>query len=189
MTRIFDFSLNERARSEKQISIGEAQSLQIDTLAAPSDITTTYFVRLELEELSPKGAVLRTFPPNFYWLSKKKEILDWSRTDFKYTPVVSDADLTDLQKLPNVSVQLKAKVSATQARVTLKNLSSDAPAFFIQMRVVGGNDGREVLPAYWDDNAITLLPGEIRELNVKYDRQSSPFRVDVKGWNLNAPPH
>jgi hypothetical protein len=111
VTRIFDFGMHERARSEKQVSIGEAQSLQIDTLAAPGDITTTYFVRLELQELSPKGAVLRTFPPNFYWLSKKKEILDWSRTDFKYTPVVSDADLTDLQKLPNVCVQLSAKVS------------------------------------------------------------------------------
>ena len=188
LTRIFDFSLNERARSEKQVSIGEAQSLQIDTLAAPSDITTTYFVRLELEELSPKGAVLRTFPPNFYWLSKKKEILDWPRADFKHIPVVSDANLTDLQKLPNVSIQLSAKVSASQARVTLKNLCSDAPAFFIQVRVVGTDDGREILPAYWDDNAITLLPGEIRELNVKYERQTSPLRVDVKGWNLNAPP-
>jgi hypothetical protein len=30
---------------------------------------------------------------------------------------------------------------------------------------------QEVLPAYWDDNAITLLPGEIRKLNVKYERQ------------------
>jgi exo-1,4-beta-D-glucosaminidase len=186
ITRIFDFSLNERARSEKQVSIGEAQSLQIDTLVAPGDITTTYFVRLELEELSPKGAVLRTFPPNFYWLSKTKEILDWPRTDFKYTPVVSDADLTDLQKLPNVSVQLNAKVSSTHAHVTLKNLSSDAPAFFVQMSVVDAHDGHEILPAYWNDNDITLLPGEIRELNVKYERQSSPLRVDAKGWNLNA---
>jgi exo-1,4-beta-D-glucosaminidase len=188
VTRIFDFNLNERARSEKQVSIGKAQSLQIDALAAPSDITTIYFVRLELEELSPKGAVLRTFPPNFYWLSKKKEILDWSRTDFKHTPVVSDADLTDLQKLPNVSVRLNAKVSSTQARVTLKNLSSDTPAFFVQVSVVNADDGREVLPAYWNDNAITLLPGEIRELDAKYERQSSPLRVDVTGWNLSAPP-
>jgi exo-1,4-beta-D-glucosaminidase len=186
VTRIFDFSMHERTRSEKQVSIGEAQSLKIDTLAAPADITTTYFVRLELEELSPRGAVLRTFTPNSYWLSKKKEILDWSRTDFKYTPVVSDGDLTDLQKLPNVTVQLNAKVLASRASVTLKNLSSDAPAFFVQVRIVGADDGREVLPAYWDDNAITLLPGEIRKLNVKYERQSSPLRVDVKGWNLNV---
>jgi mannosylglycoprotein endo-beta-mannosidase len=98
---------------------------------------------------------------------------------------VSDGDVTDLQKLPNVSVKLSAKVSATQARVTLENLSSDAPAFFVQVRVVDADDGREVLPAYWDDNDITLLPKEIRELNVKYERQSSPLRVDVKGWNLN----
>jgi exo-1,4-beta-D-glucosaminidase len=187
VTRIFDFGMHERARSEKQVSIGEAQSLQIDTLAAPGDITTTYFVRLELEELSPKGAVLRTFPPNFYWFSKKREILDWSRTDFKYTPVVSDADLTDLQKLPNVCVQLSAKVSATQASVTLRNLSSEALAFFVQVRVVNADDEHEVLPAYWDDNAITLLPGETRKLNVKYERQSSPLRVDLKGWNLSAP--
>jgi hypothetical protein len=81
---------------------------------------------------------------------------------------------------------LSAKVSATQARVSLKNLSSEAPAFFVQVRMVNADDGHEVLPAYWDDNAITLLPGEIRKLNVKYERQSSPLRVDVKGWN--APP-
>jgi exo-1,4-beta-D-glucosaminidase len=189
VTRILDFNMHERARSEKQVSIGEAQSLHIDTLAVPADITPTYFVRLELEELSPEGAVLSTFPPNSYSLSKKKEILDWARTDFRYTPVVSDGDLTDLEKLPSVSVQLSAKVSPTRARVTLKNLSSDAPAFFVQLRVVAADDGHEVLPAYWDDNSITLLPGEIRKLNVKYERQFLPLRVEVKGWNANVVSH
>jgi exo-1,4-beta-D-glucosaminidase len=189
VTRILDFRMHERARSEKQVSIGDAQSLQIDTLVAPADITPTYFVRLELEELSPKGEVLSTFPPNSYWLSKKKEILDWARTDFRYTPVVSDGDLTDLEKLPNVSVQLSVKVSPTRACVILKNVSSDAPAFFVQVRVVGADDGHDVLPVYWDDNAITLLPGEIRKLNAKYERQFLPLRVDVKGWNANVLPN
>jgi hypothetical protein len=71
--------------------------------------------------------------------------------------------------------------------VTLRNLSSEALAFFVQVRVVNADDEHEVLPAYWDDNAITLLPGETRKLNVKYERQSSPLRVDLKGWNLSAP--
>jgi exo-1,4-beta-D-glucosaminidase len=102
---------------------------------------------------------------------------------------VSDGDLTDLEKLPNVSVQLSAKVSPTRACVILKNVSSDAPAFFVQVRVVGADDGHDVLPVYWDDNAITLLPGEIRKLNAKYERQFLPLRVDVKGWNANVLPN
>jgi hypothetical protein len=41
----------------------------------------------------------------------------------------------------------------------------------------------------WQDNYISLLPGEKRELEASYrtsDLGSSAARVDVQGWNVDT---
>jgi len=51
------------------------------------------------------------------------------------------------------------------ARVTAENTSS-GPAFLVRLRLLKGKDGAEILPVFWDDNYISLLPGEKREITV-----------------------
>jgi len=70
--------------------------------------------------------------------------------------------------------------------VTLENPSKSL-AFFVRLKV--NRDGKEILPVVWEDNYISLLPGEKRELTATYDAallsKSQPQpTVEVKGWNV-----
>ena len=44
-----------------------------------------------------------------------------------------------------------------------------------------------VLPVYWDDNYVTLLPGEVRTCKAKYflrDAGADKPEIKVNGWNV-----
>jgi exo-1,4-beta-D-glucosaminidase len=53
---------------------------------------------------------------------------------------------------------------------------------------VVGKGGEEALPVTWEDNYITLLPGETRTLTARYNVRElgggSPS-VLVTGWNIH----
>jgi exo-1,4-beta-D-glucosaminidase len=71
------------------------------------------------------------------------------------------------------------------ARVTLKNPGKDI-AFFLRLRVTGRDD-EEALPVLWEDNYVSLLPGETRALTAKYrvrDLGGAAPHVVVTGWNV-----
>jgi exo-1,4-beta-D-glucosaminidase len=70
--------------------------------------------------------------------------------------------------------------------VTLENPMKDL-AFFVRLKVDKGKGGEEILPVLWQDNYISLLPGEKREITATYRAtelgRTSPY-VEVKGWNV-----
>ena len=73
-----------------------------------------------------------------------------------------------------------------ETRVTIENPSKSV-AFFVRLKVDKGKGGEEVLPVVWQDNYVTLLPGEKREINAVYrsaDLGSAKAEVEVKGWNV-----
>ena len=46
--------------------------------------------------------------------------------------------------------------------------TSSSVAFFVRLKINKGVDGEEVLPVLWQDNYITLLPGESRQIKANY---------------------
>ena len=96
------------------------------------------------------------------------------------------ADLTGLSQLPPAEVAATARFESGRARVTLRN-PSKALAFLLHLAVRKGNGGEEVLPVLWDDNYLTLLPGETREIEAAYapkDLGGATPVVTVDGWNV-----
>jgi hypothetical protein len=74
----------------------------------------------------------------------------------------------------------------TAARVTLENTSSGL-AFLIRLRLLKGKDGAEVLPVFFDDNYISLLPSEKREITVhvrKSELGAAKPVLAVDGFNV-----
>jgi exo-1,4-beta-D-glucosaminidase len=56
------------------------------------------------------------------------------------------------------------------------------------LKVNNGKTGQEILPVLWQDNYISLLPGERREVTAEYrasELESANPVVDVKGWNTD----
>ena len=83
-------------------------------------------------------------------------------------------------------MKASARFESGRARVTLEN-PSQALAFFVHLAVRKGKGGEEVLPVLWEDNYVTLLPGESRELEAAYAAKDLGGRapvVTIDGWNV-----
>ncbi|CAN7341526.1 glycosyl hydrolase 2 galactose-binding domain-containing protein [Caulobacter sp. LjRoot300] len=69
--------------------------------------------------------------------------------------------------------------------VTLANTGS-APALNGKLTLVDAK-GARILPAYYADNYVSLLPGERRTVEIRYPGQARPgAKVELRGWNVTA---
>jgi exo-1,4-beta-D-glucosaminidase len=181
---VYDTNLAKRFSRTAAVDVpadGGTTAFVIPTIAGLSD---TYFLKLTLRDAS--GA---TASENFYWLSTRPDTLDWNHGNWYYVPEKEYADFTALQSLPPVKLQVESNFTAegenAVAHVTIQNPTKDL-AFQIQVKLTQGAKGAEVLPIIWDDNYISLLPGEKRELHATYrpkDLNGSPPSIELTGWN------
>jgi exo-1,4-beta-D-glucosaminidase len=165
---------------EKDISV-EADKAQ-KVLNIPSDVLPSdsiYFLSLQLS--NSHGDVIDN---NFYWLSPQKEIYLWPLTDFKQTPVFADADFSALSTLAATQIRSSFTWDAETNKgvVTLENTGTNI-AFFLHLRFLV--NGEEPLPVFWNDNNISLLPGEKRVLQVYVNKIADKAKLEVQttGWN------
>jgi exo-1,4-beta-D-glucosaminidase len=173
------------------VDIPADSSMRVFTLPQPTCLSagasgnSAYFVDLRLT--SAQG---QSISRNFYWLSTKPDVLSDSSTWYM-TPTSSYADFTQLRNMPRATVKSSAAFSSVggsgYARVTLTNTGSNI-AFFIRLQVTG-RDGEEALPVTWDDNYVSLLPGETRVLTASYrisELGGGPPKLKYGGWNVSA---
>ena len=87
-------------------------------------------------------------------------------------------NLQALNTLPNAKVQMKVQPGS----VTLTN-TSDVPALMLHL-VARESDGVRILPTYWSDNYIHLMPGETRTLTYEIPEGTSLDDITLNGFNL-----
>ncbi|NBZ95623.1 MAG: glycoside hydrolase family 2 [Proteobacteria bacterium] len=105
---------------------------------------------------------------NFYWHSDKPE------------------DLKALNTLP--SVKLDASVDRVDGAlvVSLKN-NSKTPSLMTHLSLMDGKTGKRILPAYYEDNYISLFPGDSRSIRIETGGSiATDAVVDLEGWNIAA---
>ena len=68
----------------------------------------------------------------------------------------------------NVSARSEQQGKEDVTRVTIANPGKSL-AFFIRLKINRGG-GEEILPVIWEDNYVSLLPGETRVLSATYAR-------------------
>jgi exo-1,4-beta-D-glucosaminidase len=185
--RVVDFNLKELFSQEKAVDVdadGVQKVLQIPEVS--SDVKpTVYFVQLNL-----KDATGRLLSSNFYWLSTKKPEFDWEKTGLVYTPVTSYQDLTRLLALPRMHLKATAHLRPAKdgesVQVRLKNTSA-ALAFQVRLAVEAGKPSEEILPVLWEDNYVSLLPGEERTVEARFPSKhsiGSHPTLKISGWNI-----
>ena len=69
--------------------------------------------------------------------------------------------------------------------VALENTGS-AVAVAAKLTLLRASDGERILPAYFSDNYVSLLPGEKREVEISYPaaQATAPATVAIRGWNV-----
>ncbi len=180
------FSINSEVLLDESVSfkLGKDTSAAIFNLGELRGMSTTYFVDLRLYDRE-----LKEVSNNFYWLSTKEEVLDYEADlgDFAFhTPSAVYADLTLLNGLPKTYVVVrhlfKQDGNNQKLEVHLHNKGNHI-AYLINLKVVNKATDELLLPIFWDDNFISLLPGEKRKLTA-----SHPYRgeaaLKVEGWNM-----
>ena len=185
---LYDDSLHERFSRQAQTDVDADGVAKIFTLPAEafSPASPVFFLKLELQ--TSDGT---TVSRNFYWLSSKENVYEWAKTTYKYTPVSSYENFTALQSLPKVKLDVEGArstaVDGPVVHVTVKN-PSDYLAFQVRFGIQKIGQTTEILPVFWDDNYIELMPGESREINARYlpaSNLSGPLALTVEGWNID----
>jgi exo-1,4-beta-D-glucosaminidase len=101
------------------------------------------------------------------------------------------ADFTDLNNLPAANINVtaspvKQEGNKCHVSVTIENPGT-VLAFAVNPMILKQTSKDPVLPVFWEDNYISLLPGEKRVLQVEYDLKNlsgeKPM-LKVKGWNI-----
>ena len=89
-----------------------------------------------------------------------------------------------ISQLPKVKLKVsdhtERKGEEEITHVTLENPSKSL-AFFVRLKVDKGAKGEEILPVVWEDNYISLLPGEKREITRELPLQRTGHRQSVGG--------
>ena len=145
----------------------------LGVVAWPANLSSVYFVRLELHDASGK-----LLSDNFYW---------------RALPAHRD-DLTDLNKLPTVTLDAKVVRHDADGKcllsVTLHNPGAQV-ALMAHLQLRRQASGERVLPVYYSGNYISLVPNETKTISIEAseaDLKGEVPLVVVDGWNVSVVP-
>jgi exo-1,4-beta-D-glucosaminidase len=142
-------------------------------------------VRCQLFDKSGKIVV-----DNTYWQSQKDDDLGARSHDAVMT-LRQDrwADMTALNTMPPASVEIEAtqtKIDKESHVIIRLHNPSERIAFFERATISAKRDGNEILPIEYDDNYITVFPGETAEIHGIVPKGVRPCWVKLEGYNTPA---
>jgi len=176
--KVVDLAGQPRFSRESELNV--AADGVAGVFAIPEQSATTF---LQLELRDGRGTKVSE---NFYWIPAKLAELDWSKTTYVNTPAIRYADMRDLASLPRASVQFSARPGKARGEVVVdvKN-SSSSVAFFLHLRAVKPGTEEEIAPVFWDDNFISLMPGDARALMASgLAEAKGEMEIKLDGWNV-----
>jgi hypothetical protein len=158
---------------------GRTLAKRVDRLDTPANQTTT-LAPLDLARfLSEQGIVLVHLALTDAHGRRVSENLYWQGRD--------EASLRALDSLTAQPIQILARPTAhgdaIAIQVSLHNAGT-APALAAKLTLVD-DAGQRILPAFYSDNYVSLLPGESREIEIRCDgRRAGSARINLRGWNV-----
>ena len=113
------------------------------------------------------------------------ELLNLSPTHFSPGLMTAGSSDNNYHLARNDYFERMASLGYT-VRVQLKN-PSEALALQVRLAVEAGDPGVEVLPVLWEDNYVSLMPGEEREVEARFIGKHAIGlhpTLKVTGWNI-----
>jgi hypothetical protein len=171
--RVRVFNLDGAMKSDHTVNITAPASAVTDAGAIdfPADLSPVHFVKLELRDASGK-----LVSDNFYWRALPTNAVDYTSLD-SIAAAQLDAKITRHDAggklLLDVTLSNPTKVIAVMAHVQLRR----------------ADNNERVLPVYYSENFVSLLPGESRTITIEADAKklggAQPL-VMLDGWNVKV---
>jgi Exo-beta-D-glucosaminidase Ig-fold domain len=163
-------SLDNRILAERvdPVSIAANSIATLEALDLKPLLEREGMVLVLLRLTDPRGTVLSD---NRYWQGRD---------------AASHRRLVDLPRQAiGVSASARKTAEDTRVAVTLKNQGRTA-ALAVKITMLD-EQGNRVLPVYYDDNYVALLPAETRRIEVHCPANAGHCaKVAVRGWNAEA---
>ncbi|HTV05137.1 MAG TPA: discoidin domain-containing protein [Acidobacteriaceae bacterium] len=162
---IYDLDGRLRWHRQTDVSAQQTAAQECFRLDLPADMTPVYFVKLALH----RGSQL--ISDNFYWAPLRNQ------------------DCTSLNHLPSISLGASAHHSdgpENEVMAAISNLTT-AVALAVRLKVVDAATGERVLPAMYQDNYVSLLPSETRQIKIRFPQHSLANKTPqlrLEGWNI-----
>jgi hypothetical protein len=167
--RIRNYSLAGALLSDRTVRINAPAFATTTTDAPidPSQFTRSPVILTKLELYDATGSLLSE---NVYWLAQDQSAY------------------AAMAKMPPAHVAVEAQPAAgaqeTEIKAIVRNESA-LPALMVRLSALDDH-GARILPAYWSDNYITLMPGEARTVTLRVPASGAhPVGLQVNGWNVD----
>jgi hypothetical protein len=164
------FSLDNKPlmnHEERKDAVANATTPGFKLELAPLMIKDVILVKLELRDAAGK-----LLSDNLYWLG------------------ATSASYRQLTRLPSATLTTSATWTRSgdtnHIHVQLQNKGT-SPALSNKLTLVNANDGTRILPVYYSDNYVSLLPGETREVEIEFPSSAAKGnpKLNLRGWTLS----
>jgi putative transposon-encoded protein len=164
---VYDLDGTVAAENEVAVTAAGSAATTVAMVDIPKSISATYFVKLDLTDAEGK-----TISSNFYW-----------RNSYDHQD-----DLTALNTLPLVT--LEATVERGEDNKVTVTLHNNAKVVALMAHLqLRHKSGERVLPVFYSDNYVSLVPGESRTMTMEAgtpNSASEDYLVTVDGWNVSV---
>lgn len=151
------------------------------TYMEPSSVKKIMPVKNELDAAAKEeGAFL-----SLQLLDENKNIID---ENLYWFPDEKGA-YSGLNKMKQAELKVNARrLGQGKVEVTLSNPAGNPVAFFNRLSLVNQQTGKRMLPVFYDDNYVSVLPGAERKVIIDYKPEtgSSAPELSLKGWNVSS---
>jgi mannosylglycoprotein endo-beta-mannosidase len=161
---LYDMHGKLLSEQNNNITLNAHEVKMLNKVSLPSNTDQVFFLRLILKD--QEG----TIDENLYWLTNKKH---------------SYEKLNELEKVNPVISVIRGENG--HAKVEVSNPDKET-AFFIRLKVLNNKD-ELVLPSYFTDNYFTLLPDDIKKVDLDFssgvkNAGNDNLKLVVEGWNV-----
>ncbi|HEY1788329.1 MAG TPA: glycoside hydrolase family 2 TIM barrel-domain containing protein, partial [Verrucomicrobiae bacterium] len=170
-TMVFDLDGTLKYTHEDVLTAAPSTATDAGEIAFPADLSAVHFVKVELRD-----ARNHLVSDNFYWRAATNQ----------------PDDFQSLNELPTVPLDIRAKVS-TKAGKCLLHVSVYNPtksiALMAHLQLRRARSGQRVLPVFYSDNYLSLLPGETKVITIEAasaDLDGDSPLLAVDGWNISV---
>lgn len=165
---IYDLDGKLKSSQSAPVSPAANEFTKCFDLAVPSSLSRVYFVKLVLRDARD-----RILSDNFYWRA------------------IDKTNYTALDTLPRVDLTGEASSELgwdeTTVRARIRN-PSQTVAVAVRLKMTKKSSGARILPVFYEDNYFSLLPGESKDVQIRYfgwDLDGEQPELHIEGWNVN----
>jgi beta-mannosidase len=169
--QVFDLDGTSQYVHDDILNAAPSAATDDGEIAFPENLSAVHFVKLELRD-----AGNHLVSDNFYWRAATNQLDDFQT----------------LNELPAVPLDIRAKTS-TKAGKCLLHVSVHNPtksiALMAHLQLRQARAGQRVLPVFYSDNYLSLLPGETKVITIEAasaDLDGDSPLLAVDGWNISV---